>query len=222
MRNIEYDLSPERMERVWARYRSRWEKIEEVERSRELERKREEFRRKIDEKRARMGQMTDEEREDFLFKLRYLRSDAADPEESFVNGSQGRRDGAPETAEFEGSMGKKQRMEDLSDADDAKNNMKQKVRDKERQEAKEKIILEEMRREEKMKRAYFEEQMYGPGREAREDQSSRSFRDPFMGGGTNRGQTFGDKDPFSSGMNREDPGDLGSYARAWQQEREDP
>merc|ERR1712130_839077 len=114
------------------------------------------------------------------------------------------------------------RMEDLSDADDAKNNMKQKVRDKERQEAKEKIILEEMRREEKMKRAYFEEQMYGPGREAREDQSSRSFRDPFMGGGTNRGQTFGDKDPFSSGMNREDPGDLGSYARAWQQEREDP
>ena len=71
--------------------------IEEVERSRELERKREEFRRKIDEKRARMDQMTEAEREDFLFKLRYLRPDAADPEESFINGSQGTRDGAPET-----------------------------------------------------------------------------------------------------------------------------
>merc|ERR1712226_603636 len=96
MRNIEYDLSPERMERVWARYRSRWEKIEEVERIRDLDRKREEFRRKIDEKRARMAQMTEAERDEFLFKLRYLRPDAADPEESFTNGSQGTKDGVPE------------------------------------------------------------------------------------------------------------------------------
>jgi len=221
MRNIEYDLSPERMERVWARYRSRWEKIEEVERSRELERKREEFRRKIDEKRARMAQMTEAEREEFLFKLRYLRPDAADPEESFINGSQGTRDGAPEREENEGSMGKKPRMEDIGDAStnagDASNNMKQKVREKERQAAKEKIILEEMQREEKMKRAFFEEQMRGSGSgwEAGQDQS-RNFRNPFMGS-SSKGQTFGENDPFSSGINREDPGDLGSYASAWEQ-----
>jgi len=219
MRNIEYDLSPERMERVWARYRSRWEKIEEVERSRELERKREEFRRKIDEKRARMDQMTEAEREDFLFKLRYLRPDAADPEESFVNGSQGTRDGAPER-ENEYFMGKKARMEDIADAStdagDANINIKQKAREKERQEAREKIILEEMQREEKMKRAYFEQQLHGSGSgwEAEHDQA-RNFRNPYMRGSRN-GQTFGE-DPFSSGINREDPGDMGSYANAWEQ-----
>ena len=70
MRNIQYDLSPERMERVWARYKSRWERVEEVERERELERRKEEFRRRVDEKRERMGSMSVEEREDFLFKLR--------------------------------------------------------------------------------------------------------------------------------------------------------
>jgi len=217
MRNIEYDLSPERMERVWARYRSRWEKIEEVERSRELERKREEFRRKIDEKRARMAQMTEAEREDFLFKLRYLRPDAADPEESFTNGSQGIKDGVPEREDEEGSVGKKPRMEDMSFSTDANNNSKQNAREKQRQEAKEKIILEEMQREEKMKRAFFDEQMRGSGtgREAGQDRK-RNFRDPFMGGSDN-GQTFGEKDPFSSGINRGDPGDLGSYANAWEQ-----
>ena len=47
-----------------SRYRSRWEKIEEVERIRDLDRKREEFRRKIDEKRARMAQMTEAERDE--------------------------------------------------------------------------------------------------------------------------------------------------------------
>ena len=190
-----------------------------MERSRELERKREEFRRKIDEKRARMDQMTEAEREDFLFKLRYLRPDAADPEESFVNGSQGTRDGAPER-ENEYFMGKKPRMEDIADAStdagDANINIKQKAREKERQEAREKIILEEMQREEKMKRAYFEEQMHGSGSgwEAEHDQS-RNFRNPYMRGSRN-GQTFGE-DPFSSGINREDPGDMGSYANAWEQ-----
>ena len=79
MRNIQYDLSPERMERVWARYKSRWERVEEVERERELERRKEEFRRRVDEKRERMGSMSVEEREDFLFKLRQLRPDAAEP-----------------------------------------------------------------------------------------------------------------------------------------------
>ena len=49
---------------------------------RDLERKRNEFRKKIDEKRARMAQMTEAERDEFLFKLRYLRPDAAEPEES--------------------------------------------------------------------------------------------------------------------------------------------
>ena len=156
--------------------------------------------------------MTEAEREDFLFKLRYLRSDAADPEESFVNGSQGRRDGAPEPEENGRSVRKKARIGDDGDNSIDAENIK---REKERQKAKEKIILEEMQREEKMKRAYFEEQMHGSSWEAGQDQS-RSFRDPFTGG-RNKGQTFAEKDPFSSGMNRQDPGDLGSYASAWQQ-----
>ena len=186
-----------------------------MERSRELERKREEFRRKIDEKRARMAQMTEAEREDFLFKLRYLRPDAADPEESFTNGSQGTRDGVPE--DDVGSLGKKPRMENMGASTDTNNNVKQNAREKERQEAKEKIILEEMQREEKMKRAFFEEQMQGSGSGAKAGQDgSRAFKDPFMGGSSN-GRTWQEKDPFSSGLNREDPGDLGSYANAWEQ-----
>jgi len=216
MRNIEYDLSPERMERVWARYRSRWEKIEEVERMQELEKKREEFRRKIDEKRARMAQMTEAERDDFLFKLRYLRPDAADPEESFTNGSQGTKDGFPGREENDGgSGGKKPRMEDMGASTDANENIKQNARERERQAAKEKIILEEMQREEKMKRAFFDEQLHGSGSGWESGQRvNKGFRDPFMGG-TDKGQTSGD--PFSSGINREDPGDMGSYANAWEQ-----
>ena len=184
-----------------------------MERLQELEKKREEFRRKIDEKRARMAQMTEAERDDFLFKLRYLRPDAADPEESFTNGSQGTKDGFPGREENDGgSGGKKPRMEDMGDANE---NTKQNARERERQAAKEKIILEEMQREEKMKRAFFDEQLHGSGSGWESGQHvNKGFRDPFMGG-TDKGQTSGD--PFSSGINREDPGDMGSYANAWEQ-----
>merc|ERR1719339_630875 len=164
--------------------------------------------------------LAEAERDDFLFKLRYLRPDAADPEESFTNGSQGTRDGFPKREENEGSGVKKPRMEDMGASTDANKEIEQKARERERQAAKEKIILEEMQREEKMKRAFFEEQMHGSGPgsgwEAGQDQS-RNFRNPFMGSSSSKGQTFGEKDPFSSGINREDPGDLGSYASAWEQ-----
>jgi len=78
MRNIQYDLSPEKMERIWARYKERWDKVEEVQRERELEKKKKLFRQRIDERRANMKNMSPEEREDFLFKLRMLRTDASD------------------------------------------------------------------------------------------------------------------------------------------------
>jgi len=78
MRNIQYDLSPEKMEKVWARYKARWDRIDEIERVRELEKKKEEFRRRLDLKRAKMQNMTAAEKEDFLFKLRLLRTDAAE------------------------------------------------------------------------------------------------------------------------------------------------
>merc|ERR1712226_578998 len=88
MRNIQYDLSPERMERVWARYKSRWDRVEEVERLRDLEKKKEEFRRRVDEKRSRMHQMTEDEKDDFLFKLRQLRPDAV----TYTSDSDGEKD----------------------------------------------------------------------------------------------------------------------------------
>ena len=184
-----------------------------MERIRDLDRKREEFRRKIDEKRARMAQMTEAERDEFLFKLRYLRPDAADPEESFTNGSQGTKDGVPEREESEFSTGSKPRMENMSSSTDANDNFKQNSREREREETREKIILEEMRREDKMKRAFFEEQMQGPGSDWNDNQR---IRDPYMGG-DKKGQASEDGDPFSSGINREDPGDMGSYAKAWEQ-----
>jgi len=213
MRNIEYDLSPERMERVWARYRSRWEKIEEVERMRDLERKRNEFRRKIDEKRARMAQMTEAERDEFLFKLRYLRPDAAEPEESFFNGSQGTRDGTPEREDV-GPLEKEPKVE-KSQAESTSQRKQEDFEEKMRKE-KEKILLEEMQREEKMKRQFFEEQMQGGRTWEFESNQNQKSGNPF-GSGNNKSQASGERDPFSSGMNREDPGDLGSYAKAWEQ-----
>merc|ERR1712212_364208 len=78
MRNIEYDLSPEKMEKIWARYKTRWDTVEEVERMEQLEKKKEEFRKRVDRKRERMKNMTADEKEEFLFKLRLLRTDAAD------------------------------------------------------------------------------------------------------------------------------------------------
>merc|ERR1711936_1522669 len=50
-RNIEYDLSPEKMEKIWARYKTRWERVEEVERMEQLEKKKAEFRKRVDRKR---------------------------------------------------------------------------------------------------------------------------------------------------------------------------
>jgi len=78
MRDIQYDLSPEKMEKIWSRYKARWERVDELKRVEELEKKKEEFRRKIDAKRKRLQNMSEEEKEEFLYKLRYLRTDAAD------------------------------------------------------------------------------------------------------------------------------------------------
>ena len=104
-------------------------------------------------------------------------------------------------------------MENMSSSTDANDNFKQNSREREREETREKIILEEMRREDKMKRAFFEEQMQGPGSDWNDNQR---IRDPYMRG-DEKGQASGDRDPFSSGINREDPGDMGSYAKAWEQ-----
>merc|ERR1719278_1059214 len=105
------------------------------------------------------------------------------------------------------------REDKMSFSTDANDNFKQNSREREREESREKIILEEMRREDKMKRAFFEEQMQGPGSDWNDNQR---IRDPYMGG-DKKGQASGDRDPFSSGINREDPGDMGSYAKAWEQ-----
>ena len=78
MRHIVYDLSPERMERVWARYKSRWERTDEIERVKELEKKKIEFRRRMDLKRARMDQMSKAEKEEFLYRIRLHRPDAVE------------------------------------------------------------------------------------------------------------------------------------------------
>ena len=64
--------------------------MEEVERLRELERKKQDFRRRVDAKRARMADMSPEEKDDFLFKLRQLRPDAADS--FFHTGSEGNKE----------------------------------------------------------------------------------------------------------------------------------
>ena len=180
---------------------------------RDLERKRNEFRRKIDEKRARMDQMTEAERDEFLFKLRYLRPDAAEPEESFSNGSQGTRDGVPEREDV-GLLEKEPKVE-KSQAESTSQRKQEDFEEKMRKE-KEKILLEEMQREEKMKRQFFEEQMQGGRTWESESNQNQNSGNPF-GSGNNKSQASGERDPFSSGMNREDPGDLGSYAKAWEQ-----
>merc|ERR1712012_1397321 len=108
-----------------------WEKFEEVERMRDLERKRNEF----------------------LFKLRYLRPDAAEPEESFFNGSQGTRDGVPEREDV-GPLEKEPKVEKSQ----AESTSQRKQEDFEEKMRKEK---EKMQREEKMKTQFFEEQMQG-------------------------------------------------------------
>ena len=74
MRNIQYDLSPERMEKIWKRYKTRWDRVEEVEKWRKLEEKKIEFRKRIDQKREKMNQnkMTKEEKAEFMHKIRYI------------------------------------------------------------------------------------------------------------------------------------------------------
>jgi len=79
MREIQYDLSPEKMQKVWERYKERWDKIDEIERIRELKKKKLEFRKNVDERRANMKNMSPAEREDFLFKLRMLNKDVGKP-----------------------------------------------------------------------------------------------------------------------------------------------
>jgi len=79
MRNIQYDLSPERMEKIWARYKERWNREDELEKDAEMMRRKVEFRKKVDERRRNMKNMSPEEKEDFLFKLRMLRTDAYKP-----------------------------------------------------------------------------------------------------------------------------------------------
>ena len=180
---------------------------------RDLERKRNEFRRKIDEKRARMAQMTEAERDEFLFKLRYLRPDAAEPEESFSNGSQGTRDGVPEREDV-GPLEEEPKVE-KSQAESTSQRKQEDFEEKIKKE-KEKILLEEMQREEKMKRQFFEEQMQGGRTWESESNQNPNSGNPF-GSGNIKSHASGERDPFSSGMNREDPGDLGSYAKAWEQ-----
>ena len=72
MRNIEYDLSPEKMEKIWKRYKVRWERIDEIEKLEELEKKKIEFRKRFDIKREKMIQnkMSKEEKAEFMHKIR--------------------------------------------------------------------------------------------------------------------------------------------------------
>jgi len=87
MRNIQYDLSPERMEKIWKRYKTRWDRVEEVEKWKKLEEKKIEFRKRIDQKRKEMNEnkMTKEEKAEFMHKIRLHRIDAVEgfaPEEN--------------------------------------------------------------------------------------------------------------------------------------------
>lgn len=79
-RNIQYDLDPEKMEKIWKRYKSRWERLEEIEKEKNLEEKKIKFRTRMEEKRERMlnNQMSKEEREEFMFRIRMHRPDAAE------------------------------------------------------------------------------------------------------------------------------------------------
>jgi len=76
MRNIQYDLSQEKMEKIWARYKERWDKTEEIERMRELDERKAQFRKKLDERRANIQNMSPQERENFLFQMRMMMPEA--------------------------------------------------------------------------------------------------------------------------------------------------
>jgi hypothetical protein len=53
-----------------ARYRERWNRTDELQRLQQLEQRKAEFRRKVEERRENMANMTPDEKEEFLFKLR--------------------------------------------------------------------------------------------------------------------------------------------------------
>jgi hypothetical protein len=165
MRNIEYDLSPERMERVWRRYRARWERTEEVEREERLQERKEEFRRRVDAKRERIADMTEEEREDFLFKLRqrtlHLQPDAPEPRDSANQG-------------------------DKSSVGEEKRRVKEKELEKEmkRQQQEEREKLEENRRVDNISHQQFSEWIDpGEPEKPKHRPSSREFHsDPYYDG----------------------------------------
>ena len=200
MRNIEYDLSPERMERLWGRYRQRWERREEVERVEGMERRKEEFRRKVEEKRARMGQMTEEEREDFLFKLRQLRPDAADPEASFTGG-----------AEAEEKRGEEEERE--------MKRRRRREREEERQDLEKRM---RMRREERKSRDEQQSHMReGEKRWREENLRPEEWREENPRTKGRAAQEGSGSDPFFENMNTKDPGSWGSFkAKAWEGGRE--
>ena len=90
-RNIQYDLDPEKMERIWVRienslvisyfqiflnfqkrYKMRWDRLDEIEREKTLLQKKIEFRRRMDLKREKMYKnlMSKEEKEEFMYRIR--------------------------------------------------------------------------------------------------------------------------------------------------------
>ena len=98
-RNIQYDLDPEKMEKIWVRrnffmidmmmesdrisfqkrYKSRWDRLDEIEKEKNLEERKVKFRARMEEKRQRMlnNQMSKEEREEFMFRIRSENMDRA-------------------------------------------------------------------------------------------------------------------------------------------------
>ncbi len=53
-----------------ARYRERWNRLDEIQRLQDLEQRKQIFRQKVDQRRQNMANMTPDEKEEFLFKLR--------------------------------------------------------------------------------------------------------------------------------------------------------
>jgi len=156
MRNIEYDLSPEKMEKIWARYKSRWDRVDEVEKMEKLKKKKEEFRRRVDLKREKMNQMTEDEKEDFLFKLRLLRTDAAD-------------EPLPENEKSE-NVEKKNESERVRLKD--KESLEKKRKEREKQAEMERITREVMMNQFGMSEKTFDEKM---GRSKRRDPANQGW-----------------------------------------------
>jgi len=146
MRNIEYDLSAERMEKLWARYKARWDRVEEVERLRELEKKKVEFRRRVDLKREKMDQMNEEEKADFLHKLRLLRTDIVDDEPDEESKNKQKKEST------RASNIKEEQMRNQKIQNEQWKRQAKEVEEEMRQEEEEKRREEEVRRRERVKR----------------------------------------------------------------------